>query len=49
MIFEKTFARFYEKIIILETSDAWSRVRLSHLPGEPAKKIDEFLLASQRK
>ena len=39
MIFAKNFARFYEKIIILGTSDPWLMIRLSHRPGKPAYYI----------
>ena len=35
MIFAKNYARFFEKKIILGTSDAWSTIRLSHRQGEP--------------
>ena len=34
--FCEEFARFYEKKIILGTSDAWSMSRLSHRASEPA-------------
>ena len=36
MIFAKNYARFFEKKIILGTSDAWLTIHLSHWPGEPA-------------
>ena len=36
MIFAKNFVRNDEKKIILVTSDAWSTIRLDHLPSEPA-------------
>ena len=39
MIFAKNFARNYEKMIILETSDAWSMSRLSQQTSEPAYYI----------
>ena len=39
MFFAKNFARFYEKKIILGTSDIWSTSRLSHRPSEPAYYI----------
>ena len=38
-IFAKKIAGFYEKKIILGTSDAWSTSRLSHWPSEPAYYI----------
>ena len=39
MILAKNYARFYEKKIILGTSDTWLMIRLSHRPGEPAYYI----------
>ena len=36
MIFAENYARFYEKKIILGTSDAWLTIRLSHRPGQLA-------------
>ena len=39
MVFAKNFARFYEKKIILGTSDAWSTIRLANPPREPAYYI----------
>ena len=38
-VFGKNFARFYEKKIMLGTSDAWSMSHLSHRPSEPAYYI----------
>ena len=38
-IFAKNFARNHEKKIILGTSDAWSTIRLSHRPSNPAYYI----------
>ena len=40
MIFEKNFARNYEKIIILGTSDAWS-VRMMIVPSP--QRIDMYI------
>ena len=39
MVFAKNFARFYEKKVILGTSDAWSTSCLSHQVSEPAYYI----------
>ena len=39
MIFAKNYARFFEKKIILRTSDVWSMIRLSHRPSKPAYQI----------
>ena len=41
-VFAKIFARFYEKKIILGTSDAWSTSRLSHWPSKPAYYIVDW-------
>ena len=41
MIFAKNFARKYEKIIILGTSDAWSMSQSSQRPSNPAYYIED--------
>ena len=41
MVFAKNFARFYEKKMILGTSDAWSKRLLSHRPSDPAYYIED--------
>ena len=48
-IFAKNFARFYEKEIMLGTSDAWSMGHLSHCPSEPAYYIVDWRILSNKK
>ena len=48
MIFEKNFARNYEKKIILGTSDAWSIRRSSHQPIDPAYYIEDCQILVQK-
>ena len=45
IIFAKNFARNYEKIVILGTSDAWSMSCLSHWPREPAYYIVDWWIS----
>ena len=40
MVFAKNFARNYEKII-LGTSNAWSMIRSSQRPSDPAYYIED--------
>ena len=47
MTFAKNFARFYEKKIILGTSDAWSTSCLSHRPSKPAYHIVDYSPSDQ--
>ena len=48
MIFAKNFARNYEKIIILGTSDTWSMRRSSHRPSHPAYYIEDCRISTRR-
>ena len=45
-VFAKNFARFYEKKIILGTSDAWSTSCLSHRYSEPAYYIVDWWIST---
>ena len=46
MIFAKNFARNYEKIIILGTSDAWSMSHSSQQPSKLAYHIEDCRIFS---